>query len=75
MWGEWLPHVEFSNNKVVHCTTQFQPFEIAYHFNPLTPLNLLSFPNTSLLKHKYGKELRRLIIPYLKNKITHSYNV
>ena len=36
-------------------TTHFSPFEIVYCFNPLTPLDLLPLPNTSLLKHKDGK--------------------
>jgi len=52
MWEEWLPHVEFTYNRVVHSTTQHSPFEIVYGFNPLTPLDLLPLPNTSLLKHK-----------------------
>lgn len=55
MWEEWLPHVEFAYNRVVHSTTQHSPFEIVYGFNPLTPLDLLPLPNTSILKHKDGK--------------------
>lgn len=55
MWEECLPHVEFAYNRVVHSTTQFSPFAIVYGFNPLTPLDLLPFPNISLLKHKYGE--------------------
>jgi len=38
MWEEWLPHVDFAYNKVVHSTTQYSPFEIVYGFNPLRPL-------------------------------------
>lgn len=45
-------HVEFSYNRFVHSITQHSPFEIVYGFNPLTPLDLLSLPNTSFLKHK-----------------------
>jgi translation initiation factor IF-1 len=55
MWEEWLPHVEFAYNRAVHSTTQHSPFEIVYGFNPLTPLDLLPLPNTSVLKHKDGK--------------------
>ena len=51
-WKECLPHVEFAYNNVVHSTTQHSPFEIVHGFNPLTPLDLLSLPNTYVLKHK-----------------------
>ncbi|XP_042423751.1 uncharacterized protein LOC122011425, partial [Zingiber officinale] len=50
-WEECLPHVEFAYNRV-HSTTQFSPFEIVYGFNPLTPLDLLHLPNTSLHMRK-----------------------
>ena len=40
-WEEWLPHVEFAYNRVVHSTTQMSPFKVVYGFNPLTPLDLL----------------------------------
>lgn len=59
MWEECLPHV-----KVVHSTTQYLPYEIVYGFkdgktkssiHPITPLDILSLSNTSLLKHKDGK--------------------
>lgn len=55
MWEECLPHVEFAYNRTVHSTTQHSPFAIVYGFNPLTPLDLLPLPNSSLLKHKDGK--------------------
>lgn len=55
MWETWLPHIEFAYNRVVHSTTKHSPFEIVYGYNPLTPLDLLPMPNTSLLKHKDGK--------------------
>ena len=54
-WEECLPHVEFAYNRVVHNTIQHSPFEIVYELNTLTPFDLLSLPNTSLLNHKYGK--------------------
>ncbi|XP_042446204.1 uncharacterized protein LOC122031159, partial [Zingiber officinale] len=51
-WEECLPHVEFAYNRAVHSTTQFSPFEIVYGFNPLTPLDLLPLPNTSVHMRK-----------------------
>lgn len=55
MWEEWVPHLEFVYNRVVHSTTQYSTFEIIHSFSPLTRLNLLTLPNTSLLKHNDGK--------------------
>jgi len=56
MWEECIPHVEFAYNRVVHGTTKMSPFEVVYGFNPLTPLDLLPMPNSSLLKHKDEKD-------------------
>src|SRR4051812_40374813 len=62
-WEECLPHVEFAYNRAVHSTTQFCPFEVAYGFKPLTPLDLLPLPlheraNTEASKHAdYVKKL------------------
>nr|KYP46902.1 Transposon Ty3-I Gag-Pol polyprotein [Cajanus cajan] len=53
-WDECLPHIEFSNKRVVHKTTNLSPFEVVYGFNPLTPLDLLPLPNTTSLYHKEG---------------------
>ena len=36
--------VEFAYNRVVNSTTSHSPFEVAYGFNPLTPLDLLPIP-------------------------------
>ena len=36
-----MPFVEFPYNRTVHSTTGFSPFEIAYGFNPLTPMDLI----------------------------------
>jgi len=55
MWEEWLPHVEFAYIRVVRSTTQHSPFEVVYGFNPLTPLDFLPLPHTSIIKHKDGK--------------------
>ncbi|XP_019435361.1 PREDICTED: uncharacterized protein LOC109341845, partial [Lupinus angustifolius] len=44
-WEECLPHVEFAYNRATHSATKHSPFEIVYGFNPLTPLDLLPFPD------------------------------
>ncbi|RDX78676.1 hypothetical protein CR513_41006, partial [Mucuna pruriens] len=43
-WEEWIPHVEFSYNQVFNTTTSYSPFELAYDFNPLSPLDLFPLP-------------------------------
>nr|KYP42079.1 Transposon Ty3-I Gag-Pol polyprotein [Cajanus cajan] len=53
-WDDYLPHVEFAYNKVVHKTTNMSPFEIVYGFNPLTPLDLLPLPDVASFIHKEG---------------------
>ena len=42
---EYLSHIEFEYNRVVHKTTNISPFEAIYGFNPLSPLDLLPRPN------------------------------
>ena len=44
VWGDLLPHNEFSYNRVVNSNTSNTPFEVVYGFNPLTPLDLLPIP-------------------------------
>jgi len=51
---EYLPHIEFGYNRVVHKTTNISPFEAIYGFNPLTPLDLLPLPNPQEFVHKEG---------------------
>ncbi len=51
---EYLPHIEFAYNRVVHKTTNISPFEVVYGFNPLTPLDLLPLPNPQDFVHKEG---------------------
>ena len=51
---EYLSHIEFSYNRVVHKTTKISPFEVVYGFKPLTPLDLIPFPNPSDFIHKEG---------------------
>jgi len=53
-WDEYLPHIEFAYNRVVHKTTNISPFEAVYGFNPLTPLNLLPLLNPQDFVHKEG---------------------
>nr|KYP54984.1 Transposon Ty3-I Gag-Pol polyprotein [Cajanus cajan] len=51
-WDEYLPHIEFAYNRVVHKTTKISPFEVIYGFNPLTPLDLIPLPDSSHYFHK-----------------------
>jgi len=53
-WDEYLPHIEFAYNRVVHKTTQLSPFEVVYGFNPLTPKDLIPLPNPIEFIHKEG---------------------
>nr|KYP53727.1 Transposon Ty3-I Gag-Pol polyprotein [Cajanus cajan] len=53
-WDEYLPHIEFSYNRVVHKTTKISPFEVVYGFNPLTPLDLIPLLDSSHYFHKEG---------------------
>nr|KYP55727.1 Transposon Ty3-I Gag-Pol polyprotein [Cajanus cajan] len=53
-WDEYLPHIEFSYNRIVHKTTNISPFEAVYGFNPLTPLDLIPLPNVNHFIHKEG---------------------
>ena len=53
-WDEYLPHIEFAYNRVVHKTTNASPFEVLYGFNPLTPMDLLPLPNPQEFVHKEG---------------------
>ena len=53
-WDEYLPHIEFAYNRVIHKTTNISPFEVVYGFNPLTPLDLLPLSNPHTFVHKEG---------------------
>jgi len=53
-WDEYLPHIEFAYNRVVHKTINACPFEVVYGFNPLTPLDLLPLPNPQDFVHMEG---------------------
>ena len=43
-WEECMLHIEFAFNHTFHSSTNCSPFEIAYGFNPLTPMDLLQLP-------------------------------
>jgi len=51
-WEECLPYAEFAYNKVVNSTISYPPFEVVYGFNPLSPLDLLPFPNTFVMMNR-----------------------
>nr|KYP43380.1 hypothetical protein KK1_035198 [Cajanus cajan] len=53
-WDEYLPHIEFAYNRVVHKATNISPFEVVYGFNPLTPIDLILLPNVNHFIHKEG---------------------
>jgi len=53
-WDEYLPHIEFAYNRVVHKTTQLSPFDVVYGFNPLTSKDLIPLPNPTNFIHKEG---------------------
>ncbi|RDX79246.1 hypothetical protein CR513_40352, partial [Mucuna pruriens] len=40
-WEAWLPHIEFSYNRIINETTSYTPFEFVYGFNLLSPLDLV----------------------------------
>ncbi|RDY00434.1 hypothetical protein CR513_16386, partial [Mucuna pruriens] len=51
---EWLPHIEFTYNKVVNETTSHAPLELVYGFNPLSPLDLLPLTSVASMANQYG---------------------
>jgi len=71
-WDEYLPHIRFSYNQVVHKTTNLSPFEFVYDFNPLTPFDLLPLPGTTSLFHEGGVSRAEFVKRYcekVKDKI------
>jgi len=53
-WDEFLPHAEFSYNRIVNSTTSYSTFEVVYNSSPLSPFNLLPLPNASAMMHRDG---------------------
>nr|KYP60290.1 Transposon Ty3-I Gag-Pol polyprotein [Cajanus cajan] len=70
-WDDYLPHVEFTYNRVVHKTTNMSPFEIVYDFNPLTPLDLLPLPDVASFIHKEGSFRAEFVKKLHKRNITY----
>jgi len=71
-WDEYLPHIEFAYNRVVHKTTNISSFETVYGFNPHTPLDLLPFTNPQefVPKERVTKaELVKKLHERIKNQI------
>ncbi|RDY07611.1 hypothetical protein CR513_08250, partial [Mucuna pruriens] len=73
---EWLPHIEFAYNRVVNFTTSPIPFKLVYGFNPLTPIDLLPFPDINSMLNCYGvskmrfvKELHAKVHSYVERKV------
>ncbi|RDX76792.1 hypothetical protein CR513_43175, partial [Mucuna pruriens] len=44
-WEDWIPHVQFSYTMVFNSTTSHSPIELAYGFNPSSPLYLFPLPS------------------------------
>lgn len=53
-WDDLLSHVEFAYNYVIHHTTNLSHFQVVCEFNPRTPLNILSLPDTQSFLHTNG---------------------
>ncbi|XP_019447319.1 PREDICTED: uncharacterized protein LOC109350544 [Lupinus angustifolius] len=75
-WEDCLPHVEFAYKRATHSTKKVSPFEIVYGFQPLTPLDLLPMPNSSMLHNKdakskedYVKKLHERVKAQIEQKI------
>jgi hypothetical protein len=49
LWEEYLPHVEFAYNRVVHSTTKFSSFQVVCGFNPRAPIDLISLPPSEFM--------------------------
>ena len=51
---EYLFHIEFEYNRVVHKTTNISPLEAVCGFNPFSPSDLLPLPNPQEFVPKEG---------------------
>jgi len=51
---KYLPHIEFSYNRVAYRTTTLFPFEAIYGCNPLTSVDLMPLPTSYDFVHKKG---------------------
>ncbi|RDX85042.1 hypothetical protein CR513_33824, partial [Mucuna pruriens] len=71
-WKECLPHIEISYNKVANVTTSNFPFELAYRYNFLSPLDLLPYSmmnSDGLAKAKIVKRLHKKARVQIERKI------
>ena len=76
-WDEYLSHIEFAYNRVVHRTTKISPFEVVYGFNPLTPIDLVPIPTSfdyvhkeEVSKSKFVKDLSEKIRQKIQHQTT-----
>nr|KYP33684.1 hypothetical protein KK1_045450 [Cajanus cajan] len=53
-WDEYLLHIEFAYNMVVHKKTKISPFEVVYGFNTLKPLDIVPLLDSHHYFHKEG---------------------
>ena len=58
---EYLSHIEFAYNRVVHNTTKLSSFEVVHGFNPITPLYLIPLPTSFDFIHKEGVSKSKFI--------------
>ncbi|RDX83385.1 hypothetical protein CR513_35707, partial [Mucuna pruriens] len=65
-WVEWLPYIEFADNKVVNNTTSHIPFELIYGFNSLSPLDLLPLPSVASIINRMAFLRPNLVNSMLK---------
>ena len=56
-----LSFIEFAYNRVVHIVTKCLPFEIVYGFNPLTPIDLLSFPSNEVVNFQTNEKVNTIL--------------
>lgn len=65
-WEDYLPQIEFSDNRSIHSSTSYSQFEIVYGFNTLTPLNLYPLPVNEILNIDGQQRLQVVKIIYEK---------
>jgi hypothetical protein len=49
MWEDYLPHIEFAYNRLLHSTTKMCPFKIVYGLLPRSPIDLMPLPTSEKL--------------------------
>ncbi|RDY13385.1 hypothetical protein CR513_01692, partial [Mucuna pruriens] len=73
---EWLPHIEFSYNRLVNNTISHSPFELVYGFKPLTTLDLFPLLDVTsrlnedgLFKAQFVKKLYERARSHIEKKV------